>query len=308
MATEKSPKIPKIYHCELCNLVTSSLKDYTRHISTLKHQKRQSATNGNHLATQKIPNPMYQCKKCNKNYCDKSGLWRHNRKCNIPLATSDITPDTSNYVVDKELVMLLIKENSELKNMMMEVIKTGTHNTINNHSTNTNSHNKTFNLQFFLNETCKNAMNIMDFVDSLKLQLNDLEKMGEIGFVNGMSNIIIKNLQNLDVTERPVHCTDKKRDILYVKDNDKWDKETEEKPKIRKAIKHAAHKNAKLLQEFKEKHPDCIKSTSKHSDMYNKLMIEAMGGNGDNCLEKENKIIRNMMQEVILEKEKGIFS
>ena len=308
MATEKSPKIPKIYHCELCNLITSSLKDYTRHTSTLKHQKRHLATNGNHLATQKIPNPMYQCEKCNKNYCDKSGLWRHNRKCNIPLATSDITSDTSNYVVDKELVMLLIKENSELKNMMMEVIKTGTHNTINNHSTNTNSHNKTFNLQFFLNETCKNAMNIMDFVDSLKLQLNDLEKMGEIGFVNGMSNIIIKNLQNLDVTERPVHCTDKKRDILYVKDNDKWDKETEEKPKIRKAIKHAAHKNAKLLQEFKEKHPDCIKSTSKHSDMYNKLMIEAMGGNGDNCLEKENKIIRNMMQEVILEKEKGILS
>jgi len=312
MATEKSPKIPKIYHCELCDLITSSLKDYTRHLSTLKHQKRRLATNGNHLATQKIPILMYQCEKCNKNYCDKSGLWRHNKKCNMSLITQDNksanTSDKPNYVVDKELVMLLIKENSELKNMMMEVIKTGTHNTINNHSTHTNSHNKTFNLQFFLNETCKNAMNIMDFVDSLTLQLNDLEKMGEIGFVNGMSNIIIKNLQNLDVTERPVHCTDKKRDILYVKDNDKWNKETEEKPKIRKAIKHAAHKNAKLLLEFKEKHPDCIKSTSKHSDMYNKLMIEAMGGNGDNCLEKENKIIRNMMQEVILEKEKGIFS
>jgi hypothetical protein len=131
--------------------------------------------------------------------------------------------------------MLLIKENSELKNMMMEtqnqimttqnqmmeVIKTGTHNTINTH---TNSHNKTFNLQFFLNETCKNAMNIMDFVDSLKLQLNDLERMGEIGFVNGMSNIIIKNLQNLDVTERPVHCTDQKREVIYVKDEGKWDK------------------------------------------------------------------------------------
>jgi hypothetical protein len=213
--------------------------------------------------------------------------------------------------------MLLIKENSELKTMMleehkstqqimmntqtqiMEVLKTGTHTTTNN----TNSHNKTFNLQFFLNETCKNAMNIMDFVDSLKLQLNDLERMGEIGFVNGMSNIIIKNLQNMDVTERPVHCTDQKREVIYVKDADKWDKEEEAKPKLRKAIKHIAHKNAKLIGEFKTKHPDYCKSASKISDQYNTMVIEAMGGMGSNDFTNENKIIKRISKEIMVEKE-----
>jgi hypothetical protein len=199
--------------------------------------------------------------------------------------------------------MLLIKENSELKNMMMntqnqmmEVIKTGTHNT-------TNSHNKTFNLQFFLNETCKNAMNIMDFVDSLKLQLNDLERMGEIGFVNGMSNIIIKNLQSMDVTERPVHCTDQKREVVYVKDEGKWDKGEEAKPKLRKAIKHIAHKNAKLIGEFKTKYPDYNKCASKISTTYNTMVIEAMGGVGCVDLVNENKIIKRISKEILVGKE-----
>jgi hypothetical protein len=200
--------------------------------------------------------------------------------------------------------MLLIKENSELKNMMMEVIKTGTHNnTTNNTNTHTNSHNKTFNLQFFLNETCKNAMNIMDFVDSLKLQLNDLERMGEIGFVNGMSNIIIKNLQGMDVTERPVHCTDQKREVIYVKDEGKWDKEEETKPKLRKAIKHIAHKNAKLIGEFKEKHPDYKTCASKISTQYNTMVIEAMGGIGCVDVINENKIIKRISKEIMVEKE-----
>jgi hypothetical protein len=209
-------------------------------------------------------------------------------------------------VIDKELVMSIlkqnadiIKENSELKNLMLEVIKTGTHNTTNN----TNSHNKTFNLQFFLNETCKNAMNIMDFVDSLKLQLKDLERMGEIGFVNGMSNIIIQNLQNMDVTERPVHCTDQKREVIYVKDAGKWDKEEESKPKLRKAIKHIAHKNAKLIGEFKVKHPDYCKSAAKISTQYNTMVIEAMGGIDCNDASNENKIIKRISKEIMVDKE-----
>jgi hypothetical protein len=310
MATDKILKIPKTYHCDLCNLNTSSFKDYTRHISTLKHTNNQTATFGNLLAMPKIPNTLYQCEKCNKKYCDKSGLWRHNKIHHRDITYTD---PSNNFVIDKELVMLLIKENSELKNMMMEehkstqqmmleVIKTGTHNTTNN-NTNTNSHNKTFNLQFFLNETCKNAMNIMDFVDSLKLQLNDLERMGEIGFVNGMSNIIIKNLQNMDVTERPVHCTDQKREVIYVKDAGKWDKEDDAKPKLRKAIKHIAHKNAKLIGEFKAKHPDYCKSASKISDQYNTMVIEAMGGIGSNDLCNENKIIKRISKEIMVEKD-----
>ena len=134
----------------------------------------------------------------------------------------------------------------EQQNMMLEVIKNGTNN--NNNNT-TNSHNKAFNLQFFLNETCKDAMNIMDFVDSIKLQLSDLERVGELGFVDGISNIIVKNLKELDVTERPIHCTDKKREVLYVKDEDKWEKD-DEKNKIKKAIKRVANKNIRLLLAF----------------------------------------------------------
>ena len=306
MATDKPLKIPKTYQCELCNLVTSSFKDYTRHISTLKHINNQTATIGNLLAMTKIPNALYQCEKCNKKYCDKSGLWRHNKIHHRDITHTDAS---NNFVIDKELVMLLIKENSELKtmmidtqNQMLEVIKTGTHNTTNN-NTNTNSHNKTFNLQFFLNETCKNAMNIMDFVDSLKLQLCDLERMGEIGFVNGMSNIIIKNLQNMDITERPVHCTDQKREVIYVKDAGKWDKEEEAKPKLRKAIKHITHKNAKLIGEFKVKHPDYCKSASKISTQYNTMVIEAMCGIGSNDASNENKIIKRISKEIMVNKE-----
>jgi hypothetical protein len=289
------------FYCDVCNYGTSKKSSMYKHYSTTKHLK--TTTNNEKVAKSCIT--CYSCNICEKPFKDRSGLWRHTKKCTPPITTSD----THNFVIDKELVMLLIKENSELKNMMidtqnqmLEVIKTGTHNTTNN-NTNTNSHNKTFNLQFFLNETCKNAMNIMDFVDSLKLQLCDLERMGEIGFVNGMSNIIIKNLQNMDITERPVHCTDQKREVMYIKDDGKWDKEEEAKPKLRKAIKHIAHKNAKLISEFKIKYPDYRTCSSKISTQYNTMVIEAMGGIGCVDANNENKIIKRISKEILIEKE-----
>jgi hypothetical protein len=144
-------------------------------------------------------------------------------------------------------------------------------------------------------------MNIMDFVDSIKLQLNDLIKVGEIGYVEGISNIITSNLKALDVTQRPVHCTDKKREILYIKDENKWEKD-QDKNKLRKVIQKIASKNQRILPQFKEKYPDCNTSTSKFSDQYNKIIIEAMGGCGNNDLEKEDKIIKKIAREVILNK------
>jgi hypothetical protein len=147
-------------------------------------------------------------------------------------------------------------------------------------------------------------MNIMDFVDSVKLQLTDLEKVGELGYINGISNIIVENLNALDVDKRPVHCTDSKRDILYIKDNNKWEKENEDKNHLRNVIKKVANKNARLLPEFKEKHPDCIKYYSKFTDQYNKIIIESMGGHGDNDLEKEDKIIHKIAKEVVIDKTK----
>jgi hypothetical protein len=145
-------------------------------------------------------------------------------------------------------------------------------------------------------------MNIMDFAESIQLQLSDLEAIGELGYVEGISNIIVKNLKALDVTERPIHCADKKREVIYIKDEDKWEKENEQKIKLRKAIKRVAFKNEKLLPKFKELHPGCNYSDSKYSDHYSKLVIEAMGGIGDNESEKQDKIIRNIAKEIVINK------
>jgi hypothetical protein len=292
----KNPKKPLNYICETCDFITCNKKDYSRHLLTVKHI---SLTNPN-LKTQK--NPIFNCI-CGKSYKHSSSLCGHKKKCNYIEKSNEseiIINDTNNK---DELINYLIKENQDFKNLILEIVKkdTITNNNINN-TTNTNSHNKTFNLQFFLNETCKDAMNIMDFVDSIKIQLSDLEKVGKIGYVEGISSIIVKNLNSLDESKRPVHCTDSKREIMYVKDEDKWEKENENKQQLRKAIKHVAHKNSKMLSEFRVKNPDCLKSTSKVSDKYNKLVFEALGGKGDNDSEKEDKIIKNIAKEVTIEK------
>jgi hypothetical protein len=260
----------------------------------------QNGTNG--TKKEKKEKPM----KKDKNTCDcglvyycRTSLWRHKKTC---CEVNNVELLGQKYDKQDELINYLIKENQEFKHLILEVVKKDTITNNNNNITQTNSNNKTFNLQFFLNETCKDAMNIMDFVDSIKIQLSDLEKVGKIGYIEGISNIIVKNLNLLDESKRPVHCTDSKREVMYVKDEDKWEKENEEKKKLRKAIKHIAHKNTKLLREFKTKHPDCDKSDSRFSDQYNKLIIEAMGGKGDNDIEKEDKIIKNIAKEVTIDK------
>ena len=193
-----------------------------------------------------------------------------------------------------------MKESNELKNLVLEVLKNGVSNT--NNISNTNCHNKTFNLNLFLNETCKDAMNITEFVDSLQLQLSDLEKVGELGYIEGISNIIIQNLNALDVTQRPIHCTDKKRETMYIKDEDKWEKENENKIKMHKMVRKVANKNINLITEFRQKYPDYKKTTSRVSDQFNKIIIESMGGSGDNDFEKEEKIIKKIAKEVFIDK------
>jgi hypothetical protein len=254
-----------------------------------------------------------------------SSLCKHKKTCQLLINNNDINNDiNNNYINDKtlltNLVLEVVKNNNDIQKQCIEFQKQNhefqqkifesfnelsKNNTITNcnNTTNNNSHNKTFNLQFFLNETCKDAMNIMDFVDSIKIQLSDLEKVGKIGFVEGISNIIVKNLNSLDENKRPVHCTDSKREVMYVKDENKWEKENETNVKLRKAIKTVAHKNTKILSEFRAKHPDCLKSNSKVSDQYNKLVFEALGGKGDNDSEKEDKIIKNIAKQVIIVKE-----
>jgi hypothetical protein len=298
LEVKKGEKGHTEYYCEICDFKCCKKYSWERHIGTSKHKKE---VDGNDLGQKKGKKGQieYNCEKCNKIYQTQAGLWKHKQKCSHTNDNeNNDTDNNNNHEIKelKELMKYLMKENSELKTMMFEVIKNGTHNNT------TNSHNKSFNLQFFLNETCKDAMNIMDFVNSLKIELSDLENVGKVGYVNGMSSIIVKNLNLLDETKRPVHCTDTKREVMYVKDENKWKKEDENKKNIRKLIKHVTHKNTKLFKEFKQKYPDCEESDSKYSDTYDKLIVEAFGGKGDDDVEKENRIIRNIAKEVKIER------
>jgi hypothetical protein len=275
-------KMAKEYYCEICDYKCCKKYNWDKHIASLKHIKE---THGNNMETQSGKKEHYQCEICNKVYKNRSGLWKHNKICS--------SNNNTNTDKNDKLIEYLMKENKEMKDLILEIVKNGTHNTTNN-TTHTNSHNKAFNLNFFLNETCKNAMNITDFVDSIKLQLSDFMEVGEVGYIQGISNIIVKKLNALDETIRPIHCTDQKRETFYVKDENQWQKEEEDFNRIRKMIKKVAYKNERLMTTYKEKYPDYNDPDSKRSDQYSKTVIEALGGDGENYKEKENKIIRNI--------------
>jgi hypothetical protein len=180
-----------------------------------------------------------------------------------------------------------------------EVIKNGTYsNTVNN----INSHNKTFNLQFFLNETCKDAMNMSDFINSLTLQLSDLESVGKLGFIDGISNIIIKNLEALDIEKRPVHCSDSKRETMYIKDQDKWEKDDTEMKRMKELVRYVRDKNISLVNTWRDLYPECVKSDSKKTTQFNQIYMESFGGEKGTKNEKEDKIISRIAKSVIIDK------
>ena len=305
------------YRCEICDYNTCRKSNIDSHYSSAKHKREITGTQIQHFGTQNsscLSNKIYSCKNCNKNYNTHSGLWKHKQICIKAIETKDNVNNTSkmdatllhSLATDKDVIMLLIKENSELKNMMMKMMETVTLNSVNNNSNNnsnnTNSHNKTFNLQFFLNETCKDAMNISEFIENIKVDVSDLENMGRVGYVEGMSSILIKNLNVLDITRRPIHCTDKKREIMYIKDNNIWEKDDEQKNMLHKTIKRVSHKNIKILPAYREKYPGCEFAISRFSDNYNKMIVEVMGGPGDNETEKEDKIIQKVAKYITINK------
>jgi hypothetical protein len=300
-----NPKNPQNYSCDFCDFSSSNKKDYNRHLLTLKHKKE---TNGGQV--DETENYEKHTCLCGREYKCRQGLWKHKKNCSTykpPKKTPDKEPESELKILTSLVLEVvkqnqeLVNQNSELTNKIVDICKVGqTTNSITN--SNINSHNKTFNLNVFLNETCKDAMNITDFVESLKLQLSDLEKVGELGYVEGISKIIVKNLKELDVTQRPVHCTDQKRETMYIKDEDKWEKD-EERLKMHKVVRRVTCKNQNLIPKFKEIHPDYNKYHSKVSDQYNKIIVESMGGSGDNDFEKEEKIIKNISKQVFIDKE-----
>ena len=300
LGDKKRAKKGTEFYCSECSFVCSKKYSWDRHIATSKHKL---VTNWQQMVTQKGQKEhddygKYFCENCDKSYESRNGLWRHKKTCVLPCQNKNSLPELT-----PELILTLIKQHSDYQQLIMEQNKTIVDLAKNagNYNNTTNFYNKSFNLQFFLNETCKDAMNITDFVNSLQLQLSDLERVGELGYVEGISKIIINNLKDLDITLRPVHCTDKKRETIYVKDEDKWEKD-EEKKKMHKLIKKVADKNARLLPNFKERYPDYNKASSIVSDQYNKILVESMGGPGENDYDKEEKIIKRVSKEVIVEK------
>ena len=200
----------------------------------------------------------------------------------------------------KNLILEMMKSNTDLQNKMLEVCK-NSNNTIQNSHNNNHSHNKTFNLQFFLNEQCKDAMNIMDFVNSVTLQLSDLESVGQLGYVEGITKIMIKKLTEMDIYKRPVHCSDAKREIIHIKDNDVWAKEEETYPKLRRAIKYITKKNRDLLLVWSAKYPESKNIYSKVNETYLIMLQQAMGGSGE-VTENENKIIKKISKMILIDK------
>ena len=304
MTDTLATKFADIFECLNCHYKCFKKSDYDKHINTKKHQILTNTVKmlTNDYYCRSLAQKEHKCC-CGHIYKHRQSLFNHKKKCNY-VQQNNLDDNTETNKIN-DIVITIMKEfmseqkeiMKEQQNMMLEVIKNGTYNTTNN--VNNNSHNKTFNLQLFLNETCKNAMNLTDFIDSIKLQLSDLIKIGEVGYVEGISNIITSNLQALDVTERPIHCTDKKRETVYIKDEDKWEKEDDNKNKLRKIIKKVSYKNEKLLPQFKEKYPGYNNSESKYSDQYSKIVIESMVCDK----EKEDKIIKNISKVITINKE-----
>ena len=295
-ATKIAKKTQRNYECQKCDYITSNLSDYKKHLQTIKHNATKCNAKKHNLPLTCICGVV-----CN----NRTTLWRHKKKCDI-----------LNETDDKELILLLIKQNSLLIDKNTELVEqiatsssssssfSGQTITNSNLNNNNNNNNNTFNLQFFLNETCKDAMNITDFVSSVKVSLEDLENTGRHGYIQGISNIIINKLNKLERHLRPLHCSDYKREVLYIKDdNNEWTKDGSAKPILTKAIKTIANENMKQINKWVENYPDCVHADSKKNKLYLNIVSNSMNGltkeEGDKNI---TKIISNIVKEVIIEK------
>jgi hypothetical protein len=299
MTTNNSQNPPK-FSCETCDIKTNNKKDYNNHLLTRKHQINTKPQQYANFATQIS---LIKCSKCDKSYESRSGLWRHEKKCNFVCESTEDKPDIVDLLINenkefKNVIIELFKSNSNLQKQMLDICK-NSNSTINSHN---NSHNKTFNLNFFLNEQCKDAMNIMEFVDTFQLQFSDLERIGEVGYVEGISSIIINKLNEMDVYKRPIHCSDAKREIMYVKDNDVWDKDNETNDKIRLAIRYISKKNSELVLPWRDLHPGVRSYDHRLNDTYQEIIIQSLGGKNTTTEEGETKIIRKISKMVLIDK------
>lgn len=312
MEAAGNAKFSHIFCCKLCDYNTSKRFNYNQHLLSAKHKKAENGTNSvKNKPTSSMQLTDHKCIKCGQQYSTRSGLWKHSAKCsqkdNTQLLIDIIkkNEDVKWFLMEQNRC-LLIEKNKQLEeqnNKLMDLLQSKTTNITTNNITNTNSNNS-FNLNLYLNDTCKDAINISEFVDSLVLSINDLEETARIGYANGISKIFINGLQKMDVCKRPLHCSDVKRNTLYIKNENQWIKETEEKPILTKAIKQVANKNIKNIFEWQKHNPHYNDPDSKQNDQYNQIICETMSGS---CKEEQmqnyEKIMKNISKQVIIEKE-----
>ncbi len=316
--SQNSQIAQQTFFCEKCNYLTLRKSDYKKHLASTKH------INIDNGIEPKIYD--YNCK-CGKHYTTRQNLWRHKQKCkiekqlintetqliNIEEQPSDIT------VSDAKLVFELLKQNNEFKEMMlsqtnqmmtqmMEIVKNTntTNNNIVNGNINNNTQNTQFNIQMYLNETCKNAMTIDEFLDYLQPTLEELEATAHLGYVEGITRIIMRGLKDLEEELRPFHCTDLKREALFVKNPDgEWEKETDEKPLMLRFVKAVARKNFNNVNEWRKLHPNCRYHDSKSNDMFNQIMLNSTSGRTEEeQMASYKKIIKNIVKESVIDKSK----
>ena len=317
--TKRALKNTPKFECKFCYFLSSKKSDMFRHLTTSKHQNNVNGNNQEIIETFydvnkcKIKSHEFTCVNCSKNYKNRSGLWKHNKICNSLIKKNENFNDNNyneekkNEILTNETIIQLIKQNQDFQKMlleqnqknqelMMELAK-NVGNVINSHNT---TNNNKFNMNIFLNETCKDAMNIMDFVSSLKISFEDLENVGEVGYVKGITNIISNGLNKLDVHKRPIHCSDVKREVFYVKDNGVWEKETEDKKKITRAIKHISYNTARKVTPWTElpENAGVYDYYNKLNDKYSRISSQANGGDPDEV----SKIIKNIASKVTIDK------
>jgi len=299
----------KEYVCEKCHYICYRKYDYKKHVNTQKHM----GLHYSYDSEKKIAKSYFNCK-CGKEFKYRQGLWKHKQIC-LKSSNQDIEinndinnniDNLKNNLTDKDLIMLLLKENKEFKELIMnqssKMMELATKPSTINNTNNNNCNNKHFNLNVFLNETCKNAMNINDFVSSLQIVSEDFEDIGKLGYIQGISNIFIKGLKELDETIRPMHCTDKKRETLYIKDMEGWNKDNN-KDKIKTVIKEIADKNVKYIPIWQEDNPSYFDGTTKKNDQYMRIVNQVMTAIVPDEPNGLNKIIKNVANEICIDKD-----
>ena len=309
MFTDFTPKKPLIFECIKCAFTTSNKKDYSRHLSTAKHKKFTECTH----FTPKNPTA-HICDICEKQYKSRMGLWKHKQKCvtnekEIMIQSQELeetilnTENPNNF----DTMMELIKQNQEFKELIVEQNKqlielAQKPTTLNNHNQ-TIHNNQKFNLNFFLNEQCKDAINMSDFLEGMTLDLEDLTETGRLGYVGGISRIFINKLRELDTYKRPLHCTDMKRETLYIRENDEWSKEENSKQTLNSIVNRVANKNCKTIQQWTDEHPDYIVMDSPENQEFMKLSQAILGGFGEQESKQfQDKVVKNVIKEVMVSK------